>query len=366
MNNVPRKRFETDYAVPPGETVKEFIEFSGITKAEFAKRLDVTEQSLYRICGGRQPITPEVARNLELVTGTPATFWNALEFNYQSDLRRINILKEQEENRGWLSEQPVKELVSRGLVTGDTDEARFLSVLSFYATASVSAWRDVWEKDLEAAARISCKYKCKPPVAAAWIRSCQLAASEMNCADYDREVFSKTLSRIRPGHEWEFSEQNLRSLQKQFSESGVALVFVKAFSGAPFEGVTFWKDGRPVIALSLRAGRADRFWFNLFHESHHLLNAGKKLMLFTGDSRTDSEQERLADSFAADSLVPAKHNETIRSARSFDALDAIASQIDVCLDAVLGRYQYLTKNFSRFGKHFRLFHWPEKNWVVAG
>lgn len=366
MNNVPHKRFETDYAVPPGETVKEFIEFSGITKSEFAKRLGITEQSLYRICGGRQPITPEVARNLELVTGTPATFWNALEFNYQSDLRRINILKEQEENRRWLSEQPVKELVSRGLVTGDTDEARFLSVLSFYATASVSAWRDVWGKELEAAARISCKYKCKPSVAAAWIRSCQLAAAKMNCRDYDREAFLTTLSQICPGYGWEFSEQNLRFLQKRFSETGVALVFVKTFIGAPFEGVTFWKDGKPVIAISLRAGRADKFWFNLFHESHHLLNAGKKLILFTGESRADSEQERLADSFAADSLIPAKYNEEICFVRSVDALAKIASRINVCLDAVLGRRQYLTRNFSRFGKHFQSFRWQDKKWVVAG
>ena len=57
-----------------------------MTQKEFALRLGITEQSVIRIIQGRQPITYETARKLELVTGITAAFWNNLEANYQSNI----------------------------------------------------------------------------------------------------------------------------------------------------------------------------------------------------------------------------------------------------------------------------------------
>ena len=82
---VAKKRydFEPDYAVPPGETLKEVMESLGMTQRELAVRTVLTVQSLNRIFKGDQPITYETANKLELATGVPARMWNNLEAQYR-------------------------------------------------------------------------------------------------------------------------------------------------------------------------------------------------------------------------------------------------------------------------------------------
>jgi len=88
--------FSPDYAVIPGESLKEFLEFSGMSLKEFSLRTGLTQQSIIRIIKGEQPITPDTANRFELVTGTPARFWNNLESQIRSswpDCVKKNALK---------------------------------------------------------------------------------------------------------------------------------------------------------------------------------------------------------------------------------------------------------------------------------
>lgn len=82
--------FAPDYAVMPGASLKEIIDFSGMTLKEFSLRTGLTQQSIIMIIRGEQPITPDTANRLEFVTGTPARFWNNLESQYQKKLAKIS------------------------------------------------------------------------------------------------------------------------------------------------------------------------------------------------------------------------------------------------------------------------------------
>lgn len=75
--------FDPDYAVPPGETLREVIEFLGMTKKKLSLRTGLSVQSLNRIIKGEQPITHEIANILELVLNVPASMWNNLETTYK-------------------------------------------------------------------------------------------------------------------------------------------------------------------------------------------------------------------------------------------------------------------------------------------
>ena len=75
--------FSPDYAIPPGETLKETIEFMGMSQKELSKRTGLTVQSINRMYNGDQPINYETANKLEFVTGVPARFWNNLESKYR-------------------------------------------------------------------------------------------------------------------------------------------------------------------------------------------------------------------------------------------------------------------------------------------
>lgn len=84
-----KHEFKPDYVVLLGESIKEMIDYMGITQKDFAQRLDITEQSLIEILQGKQPITHETAFKLELVTDVSNEFWLAREANYQKHLTRL-------------------------------------------------------------------------------------------------------------------------------------------------------------------------------------------------------------------------------------------------------------------------------------
>lgn len=50
--NVRKYPYHPDYAVAPGETVRETMEYLGLTQREFAMRLDTSVQTLNRIFRG--------------------------------------------------------------------------------------------------------------------------------------------------------------------------------------------------------------------------------------------------------------------------------------------------------------------------
>ena len=68
--------FDPDYAIPPGETLKEVMESLDMTQKELSIRTGLTVQSLNRIYKGEQTITYETANRLELTTGIPARMRN--------------------------------------------------------------------------------------------------------------------------------------------------------------------------------------------------------------------------------------------------------------------------------------------------
>lgn len=83
MSKMNTYKFKPDYTVAPRESLLEAIQYLGITRKEFAQRMEITEQSLNRILQGVQPIRSEIAIKLEQVTGTSCEFWTNLEANFQ-------------------------------------------------------------------------------------------------------------------------------------------------------------------------------------------------------------------------------------------------------------------------------------------
>ena len=88
--NVRKYPYNPDYAVAPGETVRETMECLGLTQREFAMRLGTSVQTLNRIFRGTQRITEEMANKLERVTGSPDSFWNNFESRYRLQLAKVS------------------------------------------------------------------------------------------------------------------------------------------------------------------------------------------------------------------------------------------------------------------------------------
>ena len=81
--------FKPDTAIPPGETIKETLEFLGMTQTELATRMGRPIKTINEIIKGKAMITPETAIQLERVLGLSADFILRLEQFYRETLARL-------------------------------------------------------------------------------------------------------------------------------------------------------------------------------------------------------------------------------------------------------------------------------------
>lgn len=351
-------QFEPDYAVAPGETLHEIMESLNMSQKELSKRLELSELSLIRMLKGIQPITYETANRLEMVTGVPAHFWNNLEAEYREQLAKEKERERLEAEIAWLKSIPVKELIERGCFPQHQEKVEQLrSTLQFFGVASVDAWYEVWEEPKVAARRSRC-FESRLGDAAAWIRQGEMQAQEIKCKSFDRNLFNKNLYKVRTLTREE-PRVFVPEVQKLCAEAGVAVSLVKEMKKVPWNGATKWlSPSKVMILLSLRGRGEDRFWFSFFHEAGHVLKDGKKDLLIDDGTREDP-REIQADKFAADFLIPKKHNKDIvRISTKAEVID-FANYLNIAPGIVAGRYQFLTKRWNMFRELIRSFQWAE-------
>lgn len=80
---------DTDYATPPGEVLRELLEERGLSEQELARRAGLGREQVSGLLQGAVPLSAEVARRLEHVTGVSAQTWSQKEADYRSDLERL-------------------------------------------------------------------------------------------------------------------------------------------------------------------------------------------------------------------------------------------------------------------------------------
>ena len=81
--------FKSDYAIVPGETLREILDSFGMSRTELACRTRRPEKTISEIIADKMAITSETAFQFERALGIPASFWINLERNYQKTLTRL-------------------------------------------------------------------------------------------------------------------------------------------------------------------------------------------------------------------------------------------------------------------------------------
>lgn len=144
--------------------------------------------------------------------------------------------------------------------------------------------------------------------------------------------------------------------QEWLHERGVALIILKHLPKTYLDGACFMSPtGRPIIALTLRHDRLDNFWFTLLHEVGHLVLhlEGSNTAFFDdtehGASETDNPQEKEANEFAANLLIPeAVWREEGQFLNSQKDLQNFADHFGIQVAVVAGRWQWERHDFTKF------------------
>lgn len=339
MANEQHVAFQPDTAVKPGETLLESIEALGISQAQLARRTNRPVKTINEIIKGKAAITPDTAIQLERTIGVPANFWNNLERNYRETLARIREEKQLKPQLNLVDKFPYQELARHGFVKHTPDRLRRTKeLLDFFGIVDLKSLPEF----VPAAFRVSRSRKASPQALASWLRIGEIEAAKIRTKPFHRKKFLQSLDYIRSltnraGGEFQ------RDLQETCANCGIALVLFQHLAQTYAHGAAKWiSSQKALLQLSIRYKYADIFWFSFYHEAGHILLHGKRKWFADVSDMRHNRQEREANNFAANMLIPPERYKTFIKCRDYSekAIRDFSRTSGIAPGIVVGRLQH--------------------------
>lgn len=335
---------------PPGASLAELIEERGIAQAELARRMGRPVNAVNEMILGVKEITEDTALELERVLGTPAHFWLAREARYREFLARQRDAGRAESRVEWLEKLPLKQLQDIGALPAGRLTASFKAsliepALRFFGVASPEGWEVQYGRVQAAFRRANPARQTDNAAITAWLRLGEIDASKADhLPAFDVAKLQASIQAMRA-----LTTQPAtvigKTLRERCAEAGVLLLFVPPFPGTHVSGVARWLGDRPLIQLSLRGKWNDVFWFSFFHEIAHILKHPKRAVFLddaSSSEATASKEEREANQFAADVLIPPAERKKLGQIELTQAsVRAFAQQLQIHPGMVVGALQHL-------------------------
>jgi HTH-type transcriptional regulator/antitoxin HigA len=339
----PERAFQPDYVSPPGETVADLLQQTGMTQTDLAQRLGVSLKHTNQVVKGAASISAELALGLEKVFGVSADFWLNRESLYRADIARQQETRELGSALEWAKSFPVSELRKRRLISTASKGADLVGdLLRFFGIANPKLWSDP-----VAAYRKSLQFESDPKALATWLRAGEIEAARIDSEPFDSDRFHGVLNEVRALTRLDPSEWQPQ-LVRTCAAAGVAVVIIDTFHGARANGATRWlTPTKALIQMSLRHRWEDIFWFTFFHEAGHILLHRKKHIFLEGIEASIGQTkehewqtwEEEADRFAARILIPPQHDPELRRLTLTDVPE-FAERLGIAPGIVVGRLQH--------------------------
>ena len=379
-----------DIVEHPGLTLKDEIAHLGISQFQFAVKVGCTEQTISRIVNGREPITSDMAIKFEVVFGghPSAEFWNNMQKSYDLQYLR-NEMGVQAENEISFFEQNLKnifsELKNYGFmpdIIAHSKEAKIKAILELKKWFGVSNFSLVFVEDnLKVSFRKYQRDIIDNYAVAGWVRAGTLKAQELfsrneSIPEYSNKKFIEKISSLK-NLSMESQVVFLEKIKKELFECGVLLVYLPGFKKTHIGGALKWIKDHPVIMLKTHKQREDIFWFNLFHETGHIIKHSRKdFFVDFKDTELESnsendEKEKEANLFAKETLLPSfdKIKEELKSCETKDLdsrLKSVAKTNNVLVSVLAGRLCHELYQTSRNPIIWQRLGWYRKTIEVIG
>lgn len=327
-------RSRSTIATPPGATIKEQLVDRGMSQKEFAERMDLSEKHISKLINGEVQLTPDVAVRLEMVLGIPAQFWSKLEAIYREKLAKVKIENELDADVELMKKFPYKEMANQNWVpqTSDVNE-KVINLRKFFEVVKLTLVQNSLHPSI-ACRRVSETEKADYALIA-WAQKAKLDARNIETRTINLKKLQSSLQEIRSMTRLDPKEFCPR-LISLLANCGVALVFLPHIGGSFLHGATFCDKNKIVVGLTVRGKDADKFWFSLFHEIAHILYGH----IAQADG-TSEEDEKAANLFARDMLIPFEQFQRYITQRNFsrESIIAFAGSVGIDPGIVVGRLQ---------------------------
>ncbi|MCM1044340.1 MAG: HigA family addiction module antitoxin [Candidatus Gastranaerophilales bacterium] len=321
-------------ATPPGATIKEQLNDRGMSQKEFALRLDMSEKHISKLINGDVQLTPEMAVKLEMVLGVPARFWNNLEAIYREKLIKVEVENAMEEDEALAKQLPYSEMAKYGWVLETrVAKEKVVNLRRYFEVVRLSLLEN------NQITRVACRRLAiteKGDLALlAWAQEAKIKARNIETASINIKKLNSILPEIRKMTILN-PDEFCPKLKGLLADCGIALVFLPHLKGSFLQGATFMDGNKIVMGLTARGKDADKFWFSLFHELAHIF-----LRHIDQPNGTTEQDEKNADAWSKDTLIPVEYYESFISKGDFSAesIRSFARLLEIAPGIVVGRLQ---------------------------
>ena len=326
--------YSPDIAIHPGESLKDELEFLGLTQVELAQRTGLSEKHISQIINSVDPITPETAIKLERAMGTPASFWNNLQKDYDLAVARIATDKKIEREINEAKKfKCYSEMVELGYIKKATDwKIKTENLFKFFSVDSLSYVQQTEEIAFRQSTGQFDQYSL-----AAWLRCGELEANKIKTEQFDSKKIKELIPEFR---ELTSNPEGFDSkLQELCASTGIAVVYTPYFKNTKVNGSARWIRDKAIIQLNTRGAFSDIFWFTFFHELGHILLHGVKERFVDYKQKTEDIKEKEADRFAADTLISPSDYQKLLETKPLNriSVESFARSKGIHRSIVLGR-----------------------------
>lgn len=286
-NNRSIKRFH------PGVYVRDALIDLNMSSKEFSVRTGISERTLSDLINEKGSITFDIANKLSEFLGTSINVWTNLQNSYDLYIHEEELQKEIKDDYELL--KPFKKYLIDNNVINSDDNAEMV-VTKTRASISVNRISLLNTSELLVSFKELNGNKRDDNVFAQnlWLAYALTKARKIETEPYDRSKLLNSLpllSSLMEKKPKEFYPLLVNTLKR----CGVAFTFVPYLNRSNIYGATKWLSKETVmLAISNRGGKADVFWFTLFHEIAHVLMEHKRYCLFQFDDTPDKEADIIA------------------------------------------------------------------------
>lgn len=350
--------FAPDWAVPPGNTIREIMRQRNLSEPQLTELLNKSNSYIAGLLSGEIPITHDDATLLSVILGSTPGFW-------QRRQERFEHFKESRVKHSfmkWVEEIPFPDMVRYGWISNVKDRAH--AALEYFGYSDIDHWYRNDQSKALLAFRKSDILRENPIAVQAWVRRGEILADSISCKPWNRQSFIDLIYNSRYLTRKKNPEAFLAELVAQCSECGVAITVARAPKGCPVSGAAkFIRPDKGLIILSFRYLTDDQFWFTFYHEAAHLILHDQS-SIFVDTSMNDEmyHTDRLeieANEFASEVLIPKSFRTRVLNVPlTPKALMRLALEIGISVGILVGQLQHLRRiEFSRLNYLKRRFIW---------
>lgn len=307
-------------ATHPGSVLKKELKAHGIKQKDFAEAIGMPAPNLSELIKGKRNITESIAIKLEEVLGIPFQNWMNLQNRYHY-VKKCREELDATENKAEAEELSLRSRLNIPVLY------KYYHLVSSKVSDRLDALKERIRIDLNGLQSLEANtngyFKRSESLRIdeinmrTWLL---LAWSEATKAEIT-EVYSSEKGLEAARHIAELANKGVLTpafLKDTLNKNGIIYIQIPKLDAAPIDAYSMMSGSNPAIVVTYRHNDLDKLVFDVLHEIGHIIlhiTSGKSYISVENDYYSQSKEEREADQFANDTLIPPQKWSQIISAK---------------------------------------------------